>query len=151
MATGISREAAVQEKVDRYNELLKYVLGEEQHNQAFVAQEILSNLIVALFDPVYGDDAFTISDLLGAAKRMQTEQVIPDVSDPELHATLRRHFSGDERRFATSIDAVLNRITKLKERDFIWRMLNFVPEWDDDTRQYADEQMLLDLDRLLDL
>ncbi|MFC7257513.1 hypothetical protein [Haloplanus litoreus] len=66
------------------------------------------------------------------------------MSDPELHATLRRHFSGDERRFATSIDAVLNRITKLKERDFIWRMLNFVPEWDDDTRQYADEQMLLD-------
>lgn len=150
VAAGMSREAAVQEKVDRYNELLEYVLGEEQHNQAFVAQEILSNLIVALFDPVYGDEAFAISDLLGAATQMQTEQVIPDVSDPELHATLRRHFSGDERRFATSIDAVLNRITKLKERDFIWRMLNFVPEWDDDTRQYADEQMLLDLDRLLD-
>ena len=150
VAAGMSREAAVQEKVDRYNELLEYVLGEEQHNQAFVAQEILSNLIVALFDPAYGDEAFAISDLLGAATRMQTEQVVPDVSDPELHETLTRHFSADERRFATSIDAVMNRITKLKERDFIWRMLNFVPEWDDDTRQYADEQMLLDLDRLLD-
>ncbi|WP_144262400.1 hypothetical protein [Haloglomus irregulare] len=150
VAAGMSREAAVQEKVDRYNELLEYVLGEEQHNQAFVAQEILSNLIVALFDPVYGDDAFAISDLLKAATRMQTKQVTPTVSDSELHATLKRHFSGDERRFATSIDAVLNRITKLKERDFIWRMLNFVPEWDNDTRQYADEQMLLDLDRLLD-
>ena len=150
LAAGTPREAAVQEKVDRYNELLTYVLGEEQHNQAFVAQEILSNLIVALFDPVYGTDAFAISDLLEAATQMQTERVVPDVSDPELHATLTRHFDAEERRFATSIDAVLNRITKLKERDFIWRMLNFVPEWDESTEAYADEQMLFDLDGLLD-
>jgi hypothetical protein len=150
LAAGTPREAAVQEKVDRYNELLTYVLGEEQHNQAFVAQEILSNLIVALFDPVYGADAFAISDLLEAATQMQTERVVPDVSDPELHATLTRHFNAEERRFATSIDAVLNRITKLKERDFIWRMLNFVPEWDESTEGYADDQMLFDLDALLD-
>ena len=150
IAAGMSREAAVQEKIDRYNELLEYVLGDEQHNQAFVAQEILSNLISALFDSVYGQDAYAISDLLDAATKMQTEQTIPEVSDPELHATLTRHFKAEERRFATSIDAVLNRITKLKERDFIWRMLNFVPEWDEETQRYADEQMLLDLDELLD-
>jgi hypothetical protein len=150
LAAGVSREAAVQEKVDRYNELLTYVLGEEQHNQAFVAQEILSNLIVALFDPVYGEDAYAISDLLAAATRMQTDQVVPDVSDPELHATLTRHFSAEERRFVTSIDAVLNRITKLRERDFIWRMLNFVPEWDGAADRYADDQMLFDLDALFD-
>ncbi|WP_324665707.1 hypothetical protein [Haloarcula sediminis] len=150
IAAGMSREAAVQEKIDRYNELLEYVLGDEQHNQAFVAQEILSNLISALFDPVYGQDAYAISDLLDAATKMQTDQKVPEVSDPELHATLTRHFSAEERRFATSIDAVLNRITKLKERDFIWRMLNFVPEWDGEAQRYADEQMLLDLDGLLD-
>ncbi|WP_318571279.1 hypothetical protein [Salinigranum marinum] len=150
LAAGLSRESAVQEKVDRYNELLTYVLGEEQHNQAFVAQEILSNLIVALFDPVHGEDAFAISDLLAAATRMQTDHRIPEVSDPELHATLTRHFHAEERRFATSIDAVMNRITKLKERDFIWRMLNFVPEWNDDIDAYVENQMLFDLHELLD-
>jgi hypothetical protein len=150
LAAGVSREAAVQEKVDRYNELLTYVLGEEQHNQAFVAQEILSNLIVALFDPIHGEDAYAISDLLAAAHRMQTEHRVPEVSDPELEATLTRHFNAEEYRFTTSIDAVMNRITKLRERDFIWRMLNFVPEWDADAEIYADDQMLFDLDALLD-
>jgi len=164
LAAGISREAAVQEKVDRYNELLTYVIGEEQHNQAFVAQEILSNLIVALFDPIHGEDAYAISDLLTAATEMQKaviemqrtgaeiqgDQYLPKVTDDDLDQTLRRHLSGDPRRFATSIDAVLNRITKLRERDFIWRMLNFVPEWDDTADTYADDQMLFDLDALLD-
>ena len=150
LAAGVPREAAVQEKVDRYNELLTYVLGEEQHNQAFVAQEILSNLIVALFDPVYGDDAYAISDLLTAAREMQTERVIPKVCNPEFEESLARHFSAEDRRFATSIDAVLNRITKLRERDFIWRMLNFVPEWDDEREEYTSNQMLFDLDEILD-
>jgi hypothetical protein len=77
VAAGMSREAAVQEKVDRYNELLEYVLGEEQHNQAFVAQEILSNLIVALFDPVYGDEAFAISDLLGRPRGCRPNRSSP--------------------------------------------------------------------------
>ena len=150
LAAGVSREAAVQEKIDRYNELLTYVLGEEQHTQAFVAQEILSNLIAALFDPIHGDDAYAISDLLTAARWMQTERRVPEVSDPELDATLSRHFDAEERRFSTSIDAVMNRITKLRERDFIWRMLNFVPKWDDEAGTYADDQMLFDLDTLLD-
>ncbi|WP_136602884.1 hypothetical protein [Salinigranum halophilum] len=164
LAAGLSRESAVQEKVDRYNELLTYVLGEEQHNQAFVAQEILSNLIVALFDPVHGKDAFAISELLEKAIEMQealgemqnphveiqADKYLPAVTDSDLRKALRRHLKADPRRFATSIDAVMNRITKLRERDFIWRMLNFVPEWDDDIQTYAEDQMLFDLDDLLD-
>jgi len=165
LAAGISREAAVQEKVDRYNELLTYVLGEEQHNQAFVAQEILSNLIVALFDPVHGTDAYAISELLNTATTMQgavpemqrvqraggevqVDEYLPDVVDDDLKKSLERHLRSDPRRFATSIDAVLNRITKLRERDFIWRMLNFVPDWDEASNTYGD-QMLFDLDTLL--
>ncbi|MFC7257514.1 hypothetical protein [Haloplanus litoreus] len=72
VAAGMSREAAVQEKVDRYNEL-EYVLGEEQHNQAFVAQEILSNPSSLSSTRCTGTRP-AISDLLGAATRMQTEQ-----------------------------------------------------------------------------
>jgi hypothetical protein len=150
LAAGVSRETAVQEKIDRYNELLTYVLGEEQHTQAFVAHEILSNLIAALFDPIHGDDAFAISGLLSAARWMQTERRVPEVSDPELEATLTRHFDAEERRFTTLIDAVMNRITKLRDRDFIWRLLNFAPEWDDDAQAYSDGQMLFDLDAILD-
>ncbi len=150
IAAGMSREAAVQEKVDRYGELISYVIGREANENAFVANEILANLIVALFDPVHGSDAYAISDLLGAAYRMQVDHEIPEVSDPELEATLIRHFNAEEYRFQTSIDAVMNRITKLKERDFIWRMMNFVPEWDAESEAYTEDQMLFNLNEILD-
>ncbi|WP_197428333.1 DUF87 domain-containing protein [Halapricum sp. CBA1109] len=165
VAAGMSREAAVQEKMDRYVELLSYVIGAEMNENAFVANEILVNLIKALFDPVHGEDAFGISALRDAAIEMQgkTDETsngtyeehedtrkIPDVSDDGLEKSLKRHFNADRRRFDTSIDAVLNRITKLQERDFIWRMMNFVPEWDDERGEYAEDQMFFNLDDILE-
>ncbi|MDS0261977.1 hypothetical protein NDI56_21450 [Haloarcula sp. S1CR25-12] len=149
LAAGVSRTVAVQEKIDRYNELLVYVLGSELTQQAFVAQEILNNLIKALFDPEHGRDAWPIEDLLKAAFEMQ-EGEIPEVSDDTLRLTLSRHLHADEQRFQTSIDAVMNRITKLAERSFIWRILNFVPEWDDEAGAYADQSPMFDIQDLLD-
>jgi len=159
LAAGVSRTVAVQEKVDRYNELLVYVLGREMTQQAFVAQEILNNLIKAMFDPVYGRDAWPIKDLFQVAFRMQQkgsedEKVraqgeIPSVSNETLELSLTRHLHADKQRFKSSIDAVMNRITKLAERDFIWRILNFVPEWDDEKGCYADQSPMFDIQDIL--
>ncbi|AXG11958.1 helicase HerA domain-containing protein [Haloplanus rubicundus] len=159
LAAGVSRTVAVQEKVDRYNELLVYVLGREMTQQAFVAQEILNNLIKAMFDPVYGRDAWPIKDLFQVAFKMQQkgsedEKVraqgeIPSVSDETLELSLTRHLHADKQRFKSSIDAVMNRITKLAERDFIWRILNFVPEWDDEKGCYADQSPMFDIQDIL--
>ncbi len=159
LAAGVSRTVAVQEKVDRYNELLVYVLGREMTQQAFVAQEILNNLIKAMFDPVYGRDAWPIKDLFQVAFKMQQkgsedEKVraqgeIPSVSDETLKLSLTRHLHADKQRFKSSIDAVMNRITKLAERDFIWRILNFVPEWDDEKGCYADQSPMFDIQDIL--
>ncbi|WP_251344549.1 ATP-binding protein [Haloplanus halophilus] len=159
LAAGVSRTVAVQEKIDRYNELLVYVLGREMADQAFVAQEILNSLIKAQFDPVYGKDAWPISDLLTAAMDMQKlgsmdEQTkaqgkLPDVSDDTLHRTLQRHVDADRQRFMTSIDAVMNRITKLAERSFIWRILNFVPDWDEENGHYAHQSPMFDIQDIL--
>jgi hypothetical protein len=159
LAAGVSRTVAVQEKVDRYNELLVYVLGREMTQQAFVAQEILNNLIKAMFDPVYGRDAWPIKDLFQVAFNMQkkgsesekvrAEGEIPSVSDGTLELSLTRHLHADKQRFKSSIDAVMNRITKLAERDFIWRILNFVPEWDDEKGCYADQSPMFDIQDIL--
>ncbi len=155
LAAGVSRTVAVQEKVDRYNELLVYVLGREMTQQAFVAQEILNNLIKAMFDPVYGRDAWPIEDLFQVAFKMQqkgseNEKIraqgeMPSVSDTTLGLSLTRHLHADKQRFRSSIDAVMNRITKLAERDFIWRILNFVPEWNDERGCYADQSPMFDI------
>ncbi|QLC35649.1 hypothetical protein EFA46_015425 (plasmid) [Halarchaeum sp. CBA1220] len=159
LAAGVSRTVAVQEKIDRYNELLVYVLGREMADQAFVAQEILNSLIKAMFDPVHGKDAWPISDLLMAAmemqklgsqdERIQAQGKLPDVSDETLAQTLQRHVDADRQRFMTSIDAVMNRITKLAERSFIWRILNFVPEWDEENGHYAHQSPMFDIQDIL--
>jgi len=159
LAAGVSRTVAVQEKIDRYNELLVYVLGREMTDQAFVAQEILNSLIKAMFDPVHGRDAWPISDLLTVAMDMQklgsmdemTREAgkLPPVSDETLRRTLQRHVDADRQRFMTSIDAVMNRITKLAERSFIWQILNFVPEWDDENGHYAHQSPMFDIQDIL--
>ena len=148
LAAGVSRTVAVQEKVDRYNELLVYVLGREMTQQAFVAQEILNNLIKAMFDPVYGRDAWPIQDLFQVAYEMQQGQ-LPEVSDRTLRLALTRHLHADEQRFQTSIDAVMNRITKLAERSFVWRVLNFVPEWNGEKGCYANQSPMFDIQDVL--
>jgi DNA helicase HerA-like ATPase len=148
LAAGVSRTVAVQEKIDRYNELLVYVLGREMTQQAFVAQEILNNLIKAKFDPVHGKDAWPIKELFDAASDMQ-DGIRPRVSDETVELTLQRHLEADERRFQTSIDAVMNRITKLAERDFIWRVLNFVPEWNEEKGGYAEQSPMFDIQEIL--
>jgi len=159
LAAGVSRTVAVQEKIDRYNELLVYVLGREMADQAFVAQEILNSLIKTKFDPVYGKDAWPISELLTAAMDLQklgsmdeatkAQGKLPNVSDDTLRRTLQRHVDADRQRFMTSIDAVMNRITKLAERSFIWRILNFVPEWDDESGHYAHQSPMFDIQDIL--
>jgi hypothetical protein len=134
------------------------VIGSENNEDAFVATEILVNLIKALFDPVHGEEAFGVSDLSDAASLMKgiedertgkLIQKIPEVSDKALKKSLKRHLDADPRRFERSMDAVLNRITKLQERDFIWRIMNFVPEWDMSKREYAADQMLFNLEDIL--
>jgi hypothetical protein len=127
--------------------------------QAFVAQEILNNLIKAMFDPVYGRDAWPIKDLFQVAFKMQqkgseNEKIrargkMPSVSDETLGLSLTRHLHADKQRFRSSIDAVMNRITKLAERDFIWRILNFVPKWDDEKGRYADQSPMFDIQNIL--
>jgi len=77
LEAGRNREDAIQDKVDHFHDILRMIMGREQYGQAFVANEILSYLIKALFDEEYGSDVFGLDDLFAAALRMQREQTIP--------------------------------------------------------------------------
>lgn len=167
-AAGRTRETAKQDIIDHYFQLLRFVLGRDTVEQAFVANEILTNLIKALFDEQYGSDYFTVGDLLEAAQRFQhygrevenvesndtnIEKAIPPCSDEQVKSILESHLEKEERQFMNTTDAVLNRIRKLKERDFIWDMLSFeIPDkyWDDDKGWYdRTEVPMLDLKNVL--
>jgi hypothetical protein len=168
-SAGRERETAIQDIIDHYFQLLRFVLGRETVDQAFVANEILTNLIKALFDEENGSDFFTIGDLLDAARDFQhhgreiedlenvdeddLDEALPDAQDEQVRSFLKSHLEKEERQFMNTTDAVLNRIRKLKERDFIWDMLSFeVPEehWNDEKDWYdRSEVPLLDLKNIL--
>ena len=165
---GRTRETAVQDIIDHYFQLLRFVLGEDTVQQAFVANEILTNLMKAMFDEKYGSTYFSIGEFMAVAQRFQkygkqvdsvdedpqdARKALPKSSDPQVRSMLESHLEKDKMQFMNTTDAVLNRIRKLKERDFIWDMLSFTVDdenWDDDLGWYDQEEVpMLDMKSVL--
>ena len=154
LKAGRNREDAIQDKVDHFHDILRMIMGREQYNQAFVANEILSYLIKALFDEEYGGDVFGLDDLFAAALRMQRERMTPPVSadNQDIEESLTRHFAKNEHQFQVSMDAVGNRLDKLKEDAHLRRIFSHVPEQNDggeyidnhfDFREFLDEDVTI--------
>jgi DNA helicase HerA-like ATPase len=157
LEAGRNREDAIQDKGDHFHDILRMIMGREQYGQAFVANEILSYLIKALFDEEYGSDVFGLDDLFAAALRMQRDQTIPPVSadNQNIEASLPRHFAKDNHQFPVSMDAVGNRLDKLKEDAHLRRIFSHVPEQNDageyvdnrfDFREFLDEDATIIFD-----
>jgi hypothetical protein len=157
LEAGRNREDAIQDKVDHFHDILRMIMGREQYGQAFVANEILSYLIKALFDEEYGSDVFGLDDLFAAALRMQRDQTIPPISadNQNIEESLTRHFAKDNHQFQVSMDAVGNRLDKLKEDAHLRRIFSHVPEQNDageyidnrfDFREFLDEDATIIFD-----
>ncbi|GAB3421948.1 ATP-binding protein [Haloparvum alkalitolerans] len=141
LAAGRNRADAIQDKVDHFHDILRMIMGREQYGQAFVANEILSYLIKALFDEEYGSDVFGLDDLFAAALQMQRDQTIPPVSadNQNIEESLTRHFAKDNHQFQVSMDAVGNRLDKLREDAHLRRIFSHVPE-QNDAGEYVDNR-----------
>ncbi|WP_282351555.1 ATP-binding protein [Haloferax volcanii] len=138
---GRNRADAIQDKVDHFHDIMRMIMGREQYGQAFVANEILSYLIKALFDEEYGSDVFGLDDLFAAALEMQRERTVPPVSadNRSVEESLTRHFAKDDHQFQVSMDAVGNRLDKLREDAHLRRIFSHVPERDDNG-EYVDNR-----------
>lgn len=165
---GLDRSTAVQNIIDHYFQVLYFALDKDTVEQAFVANEILKNLIKANFDPVHGSDQFSIGKLMESAQAFQrygkkvedvdkdaelVDLAVPNVSDDQVYDIFCSHLEKDARQFMNTTDAVLNRIRTLKERDFIWNMLSFevaAEHWDHETNWYDRNAVpMLDLKSIL--
>jgi DNA helicase HerA-like ATPase len=157
LEAGRNRADAIQDKVDHFHDILRMIMGREQYDQAFVANEILSYLIKALFDEEYGSDVFGLDDLFAAALRMQRDQTIPPVSadNQNIEESLTRHFAKDNHQFQVSMDAVGNRLDKLREDAHLRRIFSHVPDKNDageyvdnrfDFREFLDEDATIIFD-----
>ncbi|WP_435185550.1 ATP-binding protein [Halobellus sp. EA9] len=151
LEAGRNREDAIQDKVNHFHDILQMFIGREEYGRAFVANEILSYLIMALFDEEYGSDVFGIDDLFAAALRMQREKTLPPVSADNQHIeeALSRHFAKDKNQFQSSMGAVGNRLAQITEDTRLRRIFSHTPEQngaDEDVDNHFDFRKFLDRD-----
>ncbi|UTF55846.1 hypothetical protein [Natronosalvus rutilus] len=159
LAMGRPREDAVQDKVEHFHEIMRLILGEERHENAYVANEILTFLIKALFDQEYGQDAFSLEDLIQAVFRMSRDKTVPELCEANAHIeqSLIQKCQVDERQFQQTMGAAANRLDKLVEHEHLYQIFTHVPRWDDEAEAYVgnafDFREFLDKDAviLLDL
>jgi DNA helicase HerA-like ATPase len=139
LATGRSREDAVQDKVEHFHEIMRLILGEERHEQAYVANEILTFLIKALFDREYGQDAFSLEDLIQAVFRMSRDRALPELCEANSHIeqSLVQKCQVADHQFQQTMGAAANRLDKLVEHEHLYQMFTHVPEWDDEAEEYV--------------
>lgn len=139
LAMGRTREDAVQDKVEHFHEIMRLILGEERHDQAYVANEILTFLIKALFDEEYGQDAFSLEDLIQAVFRMSRDKTLPELCEANAHIeqSLVQKCQVDERQFQQTMGAAANRLDKLVEHEHLYQMFTHVPEWDAEAEEYV--------------
>lgn len=155
LAAGRDWETAVQDRVEHFRELLRLVMGEQTHDRAYLANDILGFLIKAMFDPEYGQAAFGIDELYAAVVRMQRDQLLPPVSmdNIEIEETLANFFEKQPSTIESTLTAMEGRVNKLKDQLHIYRMLSATPEWDPEREQYVgrvfDFREFLDKDVVL--
>ncbi|AQL44718.1 hypothetical protein BV210_18360 (plasmid) [Halorientalis sp. IM1011] len=139
LAMGRSRDKAIQDKVDHFHEIMRLILGEERHDDAFVSKNVLTFLIKALFDEEYGADAFSLETLIEAVERMSSDRMLPEVHRENDHVAraLLQKCQLDESEFQNIMGGAANRLNKLVEYEPVYQMLNQVPEWDSDAQEYV--------------
>lgn len=139
LAMGRSRQDAVQDKVEHFHEIMRLILGEERHEQAYVANEILTFLIKALFDREYGQDAFSLEDLIQAVFRMSRDRTLPELCEANSHIeqSLVQKCQVDDHQFQQTMGAAANRLDKIVEHEHLYQMFTHVPEWDDEAEEYV--------------
>ncbi|EJN56891.1 hypothetical protein HSB1_47080 [Halogranum salarium B-1] len=139
LAAGRNRKDAVQDKVEHFHEVMRLILGEERHDRAYVANEILTFLIKALFDREYGQDAFNLTDLIHAVFQMSRDQTLPELCEANAHIerSLVQKCQVDERQFQQTMGAAANRLDKFVEHEHLYQMFTHVPEWDTEAEEYV--------------
>ncbi|WP_266081562.1 hypothetical protein [Haladaptatus caseinilyticus] len=140
LAMGRRREDAIQDTVEHFHEVMRLILGKETHDRAFVANEILTFLIKALFDKEYGQDAFSLDTLIEAVYQMRHERIIPEICAENAHIerALLQQCELDETQFQQSMGGAANRLNKLVELEHLYQIFNHVPEWDNEANEYTE-------------
>ncbi|MDS0260558.1 TraM recognition domain-containing protein [Haloarcula sp. S1CR25-12] len=150
---GISRTAAVEDRVEHYIEILVALMGRDRFEQAVRSPDIIRYIVKAMFDPVSGEEAFSHREFHGALQEMHDRNSAPPVSDGDLERMLAGVVANRARTFDEIMQGVANRIEKIPVNPRLARIFNHVPERgeesDDphfDLFEYLDEDVVIIFD-----
>jgi DNA helicase HerA-like ATPase len=141
LANGQDRKTAIQDTINHFHDILRMIMGYSVYDGAFVAKEIISFILRALFDKKYGQNSFTFDEFREAVQAYHEKGKIPRVSDDNEHVeeVLSEKLQGaDDDSFDASMDAVKNRLNKISEYDYLLEIFNHDPEWDDRKDEYKE-------------
>ena len=116
LENGKNRETAVQDTVEHFHDLMRMIMGYSTYDNAFVAKEIISFMIRAMFDKKHGHDSFTFDELREALDEYHERGEIPKVSEDNSHiedTLVGKYRNSTEEDFNASMDAVMNRLNKV--------------------------------------
>ncbi|WP_324665359.1 ATP-binding protein [Haloarcula sediminis] len=150
---GISRTAAVEDRVEHYIEILVALMGRDRFEQAVRSPDIIRYIVKAMFDPVSGEEAFSHRDFHGALQEMHDRNSAPPVSDGDLERMLAGVVANRARTFDEIMQGVANRIEKIPVNPRLARIFNHVPERGEDSDdphfdlfEYLDEDIVIIFD-----
>jgi hypothetical protein len=107
---GIHREFAIKKLNDQFLELLDHV--KPSGFDAIRSPDVIRYLVRALFDPVHGEDAFPITDLIEAAYQLRRNGTVPEVSTDVDDALVTSLTDGPEHTRDQILQGAVTRIEK---------------------------------------
>ena len=126
--SGIPRSQAVEDVADHTEELLRAIMGDEQFDSAVTSPLIIEALVKALFDPVHGDDRFTLSELQQRAGQFTESGLEPPVIDERLARELRRLANNTEDTFTEMMNGAARRIARAALDSRVAPLFDYVPD-----------------------
>lgn len=139
--TRIDAAETVAEDVIRMVELLL-----PDSDDAVRAPDVIKALVLALFDPETGADAYPISELYAAATELAASRSTPPVSTAWLQQILDRTTSGSERVFSAIQQGVNTRLSKLVQDPYLRSMFDAVDEQGFRFARLLDDDVLIIVD-----
>lgn len=145
VAVDRDRGKVVRHIADHFLTIIDHLLPESA--EAVRAPDVLRYLIIALFDPVEGDDAYGIDELVTAVYQLRRNRTVPDVSTEWGERLLSSITDGTSQMFDGIAQGVATRVEKIYGSGYLRPLFGAVPDDADDAFQFddylQDNQMLI--------
>ncbi|MFB6176528.1 MAG: ATP-binding protein, partial [Halobaculum sp.] len=164
---GVTREQAIQNKVEHYKEILKLVMGEENVEEAPASMNLLETLFKTMYDEEHGlenghhredVDYFThdqfeqvITEFQKAGPPDPSPENAPKSSNPHVSRSLEEKLHSNPLTFSNVLGGVKNRTNKISKAHHLRRIFNSTePKFDFEDILGEDKVVIFDLGDLRD-